>query len=105
MNLDIPGDYKVEEGEANNLVYLTLKYTVGWQMRAADFGVMLLMQNGQITGTQGIQKLVEDTCEYAWDHIAGEPDDTSTEQLIEHITPIIEEWYKGTTPEQRQNTG
>ena len=43
MNLNIPKDYKPSDGEINNLVYLTLKYTVGWSMRAADLAVMQMM--------------------------------------------------------------
>lgn len=105
MNLDLPSDYNVSDGEANNLVYLILKYAVNWQMRAADFAVVKIMQDGSIAGPRGIQKLVEDTCEYAWDHLIGEPDNVSVEQLIEHITPVLEEWYRLTTLEQRQDTG
>jgi len=104
MKLNLPDDYVVAEGEANNLVYLTLKYTVGWNMRACDFQVMFIMQEQPITGQAGIEKLVKDTCEFAWDHIAGEPDEFTAEQLYEHMETILQEWYDNTTREQRENT-
>ena len=104
MKLNVPDDYIVGDGEANNLVYLILKYTIDWQMRECDLQVMLMMQERPITGTEGIKKLISDTCDYAWDHISGEPDEFSPEDLIKHITPAIENWYANSTPEERQNT-
>jgi len=107
MKTPIADDYELGEGEINNVVYLVLKYTVGWGMRACDLAVCKLMAEGpdqKIRGNEGLEKLVRETCEYAWDHIAGEPDEPTTEQLYEHIAPVITEWYEKTPAEQRQIT-
>lgn len=100
LELGLPEDYKPSDGEINNIVYLTCKYTCEWPMRAVDLKVCSLMV-GEIKGDAGITKLVETTCEYLWDHICGEPDEVSPQTFEEHMRPILTEWYKIMTPEER----
>ncbi len=103
MKLNIPENYKPNNGEINNLVYLTLKYTIKWPMRAADLAVIKTMV-GEIEGEKGITQLIEQTCEYAWDHICGETDEFTPYQLVKHITPVLQDWYQNTSQKERSNT-
>ena len=106
LELDLPVDYKPSAGEINNIVYSTLKYTINWAMRACDLGVCVMMAGGAeaIVGNAGVSKLVEVTCEYAWDHLSGEPDEFTAEQLFEHMKPCFHEFYKNFTVEERSDT-
>lgn len=104
QDLPLASDYKLTDGEIDNIVYVVCKYTVGWQMRKADLQVCRSMLGDKLRGAEALHKLVQVTCEYVWDHIAGEPDNTSPEALYEHIAPAIAEWWKETTPEQRDST-
>jgi GNAT superfamily N-acetyltransferase len=103
-NLDaLPADYRPSEREFDNLVYLALKYSVGWAMRSTDKAVVLSM-TGDARGPDGIRQLTRVACEYAWDHLAGEPDEYTPEQLVAHVLPVIDNWYATTTPDQRAST-
>lgn len=104
MNLGIADDYVPSDGELDNLVYLVLKYTVGWPMRPTDKLVCLTMA-GPVVGTAGIENLIRQTCEYAWDHIAGEPDEFSPDDLYSHMAVAIEKWYASTSVMERADTG
>ena len=104
LGLPIAPDYKPSEGELDNLVYLTLKYTVGWGMRVCDKSICLMMASDSLAGNEGISKLVETACEYAWDHLAGKPEDMSPADFFNHIKPMLLEWYKTSTPEERAIT-
>lgn len=103
LGLPVAADYQPSDGELDNLVYLCLKYTVGWPMRQADKAVVLMMA-GEVTGDEGISRVVEQACEYAWDHLAGEPDEFDADKLFDHIKPLLLEWYQNSTPEDRAKT-
>jgi len=103
LNINVPSDYTPSDGEVDNLVYLTCKYTIGWNMRACDLAIMKIMA-GEMQGAEGISRLVENTCEFVWDHISGEPESFSGESLFEHMREPLEAWYAGTTPEERALT-
>ena len=103
LELPIAEDYKPNEGELDNILYLTFKYTVGWPMRQADKMVCLTMA-GEAIGDKGISKLVETACEYIWDHICSETDEFTPEQLFEHMKTALTVWYTDSTPEERSNT-
>ena len=103
LDISLPEGYKPSEGEINNFVYLVCKYTVGWMMRGADLAVCQMM-TGPIVGKQGLEKLLEQTTEYVWDHICGEPEEPTAEQLALHMKPVLEEWYSKSTPEERAVT-
>lgn len=100
LNLNLPPDYKLTENEKDNLIYLSLRYTIDWTMRAADKQVVLFLAGGASTG-KDIERLVKVACEYAWDHLAGKPLDGSPESYYEYMVPILESWYKTTTQQER----
>jgi hypothetical protein len=100
---EVPDDYEVTPGEIDNIVYLTCRYTVGWPYRAVDLAIIQLMTPPG-RGTEYINRLVINTCEYLWDHVCGEPDEFSSEDLVRHIIPLLHEWYTSTTPNLRQDT-
>jgi len=100
LNVNVPEGYKPSDGEINNFVYLACKYTIGWAMRQVDLAVCKSMA-GEIVGKEGLERLLDVTTEYVWDHLAGEPDEPSAEQLALHMKPLLEEWYSTSTPEGR----
>ena len=104
LGLPIAADYKPSEGELDNLIYLTIKYTTRRNMRACDKSICLMMAGSSLVGDVGISTLIETTCEYAWDHLAGEPGDVSTQDFFDHIKPMLLKWYSTTTPEERAIT-
>lgn len=108
LELNLPDDYKLSDGEIDNIVYLACKYAIGWPMRQADLHVCRMMagfnNENPPTGQEAVEKLLETTCEYLWDHICGEPDEFNTGQLVEHMTPVLNDWYSNTTPEDRSKT-
>jgi len=57
-----------------------------------------------IKGTEGLSRLCEVTCEYLWDHVCGEPEDTSSEGFFNHIKPLLQTWYESQTAEERALT-
>jgi hypothetical protein len=103
LNIQVPDDYVPSDGEVNNLVYLTCKYTCGWPMRSVDLLICRQMA-GDMRGAEGISKLVKVACEYCWDHVCGEPDDVSVEAFFEHVKHFLEHWYENTTPQERSKT-
>ena len=106
LELPVADDYEPSAGELDNFVYLTSKYTVGWIPRSCDHAVCLMMAGGAeaIRGNAGLTKLAETTIEFVWDHVCGEPEEPNTEQLWDHIKPILQEWYNTSTPEERAVT-
>lgn len=106
LTIDVPEDYEPSAGELDNFVYLVCKYTAGFQMRNCDLAVCTMMAStgSPIRGSAGLARLLDVTCEYAWDHLAGEPDEISPEDLVEHMVPLLEEWYSKTTAEKRAVT-
>jgi hypothetical protein len=103
IDVELPIDYRLTEGEIDNIVYLTCKYTVCWSMREVDKTVCKMMA-GDGLGIAYLRKLVRVTCEYVWDHISGEPEEPTQEQLYDHMAPILTEWFKTSTQAERSNT-
>ncbi len=103
LGLPVANDYVPSYNELDNLVYITCKSTINWNMRSADLAVCLMMTGGpsNICGDAGISRLVYNTCEYLWDHITGGDSDLSPRTMFEHIQPFLFEWYESTTPEER----
>jgi len=106
LDIGVLDDYEPSAGELNNIVYLVCKYTANWPMRGADLSICLMMagMDGEVKGPKGISNLVRVTCDYVWDHVCGEPSDTSPRKFFAHMKPMIEEWYSKTTPEDRAKT-
>jgi len=103
LNLPISNNYKCTPTELDNLVYLVMKYSVGWNMRQADLAVVLTMSGGpdDIVGDAGISRLVSVVCDYLWDHICGEPEDLTVEQLYDFAQKFLFQWFEETTQEER----
>ena len=76
------------DNELNNIAYLSMKYGIGWQMRNVDFMAVKLMSTGQ--GLAGFQEALAD---YNWDHIMGEPDDITVEDILECVKAITLQVY------------
>ena len=106
LGLPIPDNYKPSYGELDNVVYITCKYTINWPMRMADLAVVLSIAGGpdNIVGDKGISNLVSITTDYLYDHVMGKPKSPTSEQLFNHIQPMLFDWYENTTPEERANT-
>ena len=103
LELPIPDDYEPSVGELDNFVYLVCRYTVSWPVRAVDVQICTKMAGGieAIRGNAGLSNLLQVTSEYLWDHICGEPEDTSAEMFYEHMRPILDNWYEKTSAEER----
>jgi hypothetical protein len=105
MNIfGLPDDYEPTDGELDNIIYLIMKYSVGWMMRQADkFSVLLMSEKEK--GPDKIKSVIDNTAEYSWDHIAGEPDEFKPKDIVEHAMPYLSDWFNGTTQEERSDTG
>lgn len=101
--MNIPDDTPLLDGERNNIVYLVLRFEAGWGMRDADFAVIESLCDKSLTGSAAIQDIIHRSCEYAWDHLLGEPDTPTAEDIERHATLIIEQWFAGTTQAERSN--
>lgn len=99
----VDSKYVPSEGEIDNLIYLTMRFTIDWNMRQADKAIVLQMA-GDVVGIKGISNLVEVCCEYTWDHLAGEPEDVSIEDFYNHMSTALAKWYEITDKEKRSIT-
>lgn len=104
LSLKLPEGYELSDGEVDNIVYLTCKYTIGWGMRACDKAVCDMMRDKKARGQEAVENLLEVATEYVWDHICGEPEEPSQEQLFDAMVPLLNEWFSKTTPEERAKT-
>lgn len=103
LDIPVPDDYAPGPGEIDNLIYLTLRYTIDWTMRHADKMLVMVLTGGEpIVGKGGISQLVWSTCCYAWDHVAGEPANASPARYYDHMSNVLQVWYKCTTKETRE---
>jgi hypothetical protein len=101
--MKIPEDYKLSDGEIDNIVYLVCKYTVEWNMRPADKTVCQMMMDKTKSGTAQVENLISITCEYVWDHICGEPDTFTPVSLYDHMVPMITEWFEVTSSQEERS--
>ena len=99
--MPIEHDVELHDNEIDNVLYLTFKYTVEWPMRQVDKAVVLQMTRSQLELEaenpllfQHVSTMLEVACEYVWDHICGEPEEPSTKQLLDHIRPIIDNFFE-----------
>lgn len=104
LTTGVPGDYAPSEGEIDNLVYMVCKYTVGWGMRACDLAAVKMTGPREVRGEEGLRALTRAACEYVWDHICGEPEEPTADDLYAHMAPMLSEWYANSTPEERAST-
>ncbi len=98
----VPETHVPTANEINNAVYLACRYVAQWPMRQADLGVVLLMSGNSFTSVAELQeKLGQALGEYLWDHILGEPEDPSEEDVVYGVRAVIHALY--TMPEETRN--
>jgi hypothetical protein len=88
-------------GELNNITYLAMKYLARWGMRQCDLAVVLVMCTPK-TMDELNTTFVETLAEYIWDHLMGEPENPTEEDLQFGIRRLIEVLY--TMNESDRNT-
>ena len=93
--------HKPTDGELNNITFLSMKYLIGWGMRAADLAVVLSMAGSVATVSELDEKFAPVLAEYMWDHLAGEPDDLAVEDLTEAVCVVRDLVYG--LPEYERN--
>jgi hypothetical protein len=79
--------------ELNNLCYLSMKYVIGWQMRAVDFSVVMMMSGTATTVNDLDNSFIPALAEYMWDHLMSEPDEISSEDLEKAIKAVRDMLY------------
>ena len=82
-----PSTHKPTPGELNNLCYLSMKYICGWPMRQADLAVVNTM-GGEPQTVNDMDKYCEALADYIWDHLMGEPDDSTADEVKEACNGI-----------------
>lgn len=83
------------DNEINNLVYLCLKYIAGFPMRTCDFQLILAMHNSSKGGVGDERdNLASALSDYIWDHLLGEPDEPSSEEIKSAVVEIFGEFFK-----------
>jgi hypothetical protein len=83
-------------GELSNIVYIAMKHLAGWQMRQCDLGVVLTMSTPKNLKELD-EAFVPSLAEYIWDHLMGEPEEVTTEDLeygIRHIAKAMLACYE-----------
>lgn len=95
------------EGEANNAVYLTLKYVCGWPMREADWQMIRHMAEAQAKAAHREKATLDEyvgvTLEYANDHLFGRRGNVPR-KAYKAAAYFLNEWIAKTTPEERAKT-
>lgn len=100
MAFAVEPDHVPTEGELNNIAYLTFKYGVNWGMRSCDFHVCKMVA-GDLKGEEGLKRFIETVAEYGHDHILGEPESPTVQEIIDHMTPMLEAWWNGVESAER----
>jgi hypothetical protein len=77
--------HKPTEGELNNLCHLSMRYTINWTMRHADFAIVRMMGGEPQTVRELDEKFIPELADYMWDHLMGEPETPTPEMLTEAI--------------------
>lgn len=97
MAYNVPNDYRMTDNEINNVVYLISKYLFNWGMRECDLQICIIMSdlgtNPRPSGPDAIDRLVNATSEYLWDHVAREPDEFPLETVVKEATGITEAFF------------
>jgi hypothetical protein len=76
-------EYQPSEPE-RRLVVKQVLAAVDWPMREVDLQIVESIVGKQ--GREDLGALIETACEYAWDHICGEPDDWAPDDFTAGIT-------------------
>jgi hypothetical protein len=87
-------DHKPTVEELNNITYLSMKWLINWPMRDIDF-VMIYKLAGEINTLKDIdEKFIPTLAEYMWDHVLGEPEDPTIDDIAYGITALKDSLYK-----------
>jgi hypothetical protein len=82
---------KLNSQQRRAFMNAVLFYTIGWEMREADFLVLETLIGAATTAEDPtVEEYMKAIAEYAWDHLAGEPDDWSAENIISHAQLLVE---------------
>jgi hypothetical protein len=67
---------------------MAMKYGAGHMMRKADFLVVKQMGGSPDKVRNLVDTFLPALADYLWDHIMGEPDDPSTEEVLEFVVYV-----------------
>lgn len=81
------------QNELDNLAYLSMKYIAGWLMRSCDFEVVKLIAGPVDSISAMKEKFVPALAEYMWDHLMGEPDDPTQDDVQQTILALTDSLY------------
>ena len=80
-------------------------FAEGWDVERERRRLLeLARRDKKARGQEAVENLLEVATEYVWDHICGEPEEPSQEQLFDAMVPLLNEWFSKTTPEERAKT-
>jgi hypothetical protein len=74
--------------EVDNICYLSMKYGIGWMMRQADLMVVTKM-----LGDGDVNQLQDILSEYMWDHLMGEPENPTVEDIKLIVGAVTRNFY------------
>lgn len=86
--IDILVDYnkhKPTENEMNNICFMSMKYSAGHIMRQVDLTMVNMLGGTPDTVRNLSDRWIPALADYIWDHIMGEPDDPSLEEVVEFV--------------------
>lgn len=85
--------HRPTNGELNNLTYLSMKYLIGWGMRAVDLAVILHMTSPMENVNELESKFIPVLADYMWDHLMGEPESPTADDLAVAICVVRDLLY------------
>jgi len=86
--------HKPTEEELNNLCYLSFKHIIAWHMRATDYHIVRMMGGDPQTVDELKEKFIPELAQYIWDHMMGEPEDPTSEDITKAIVALCDFLFK-----------
>jgi methylglyoxal synthase len=71
-----------------------MKYFAGFTMRNCDFKVIKMMGGDPQVVAELDDEFIPQLAEYIWDHVMGEPEDPTVEELVEAIGVVRDMLYE-----------
>lgn len=96
VKIDIRVDYdkhKPTENEMNNICFMAMKYGAGHIMRQVDLAMVNTLGGTPDTVRGLSDRWIPSLADYMWDHIMGEPDDPSPEEMVDYVTFVRDMIY------------
>lgn len=88
--MQVGEDHVPTAGERNNLCYLSMKYIVGWQMRACDFALVDMMGVESSTTMAGLRDgYCNVLADYIWDHLLAEPEEPTADEIAHACRAMV----------------